>query len=430
MTPIDAPTPNHSDQLQSVSDRLNEKCFCVTLDRPALYGTLERETEQSVVRESFVRSRPHLFSNVPVFLAASALAEMQEIAKAIEATSKLPEYRAAALSWAPEIAERDHGPIGALMGYDFHLSAEGPRLIEVNTNAGGAFLNALLARAQRACCATMEPPLSPATITFEDDVYGVFLEEWRRQRGTGTPHRIAIVDDAPEEQFLYPEFLVVRQVLAERGVDAVIADARDLGYEGGRLSIDGQDIDLVYNRVTDFAFDQQEHKALRDAYQDGAVVVTPNPHNHALLANKRNLSLLSDPATLGAWGVMPEVRAHLAGIPRTVVLTPHNADALWKSRKKFFFKPTSGHGAKAVYRGDKITRGVWAEIAHGGYIAQAFVRPTERMILVDGARVVRKMDVRLYTYDGRVLLTAARLYQGQATNFRTPGGGFAPVFAI
>jgi len=43
---------------------------------------------------------------------------------------------------------------------------------------------------------------------------------------------------------------------------------------------------------------------------------------------------------------------------------------------------------------------------------------------------VRKMDVRLYTYGGRILLAAARLYQGQTTNFRTPGGGFAPVFGV
>ena len=42
----------------------------------------------------------------------------------------------------------------------------------------------------------------------------------------------------------------------------------------------------------------------------------------------------------------------------------------------------------------------------------------------------RKTDVRLYVYDGQNLLTAARLYQGQTTNFRTPGGGFAPAFAI
>jgi hypothetical protein len=40
------------------------------------------------------------------------------------------------------------------------------------------------------------------------------------------------------------------------------------------------------------------------------------------------------------------------------------------------------------------------------------------------------MDVRLYTYAGQLLLSAARLYQGQTTNFRTPGGGFAPVLTI
>jgi len=27
-------------------------------------------------------------------------------------------------------------------------------------------------------------------------------------------------------------------------------------------------------------------------------------------------------------------------------------------------------------------------------------------------------------------LVSARLYQGQTTNFRTPGGGFAPVFLV
>ena len=42
-------------------------------------------------------------------------------------------------------------------------------------------------------------------------------------------------------------------------------------------------------------------------------------------------------------------------------------------------------------------------------------------------QAARKMDVRLYTYNGDTLLPAARLYQGQTTNFRTPGGGFAPV---
>ena len=103
---------------------------------------------------------------------------------------------------------------------------------------------------------------------------------------------------------------------------------------------------------------------------------------------------------------------------------------LWEARKTLFFKPAGGHGSKAVYRGDKVTKGVWAEIIRGGYVAQEFAAPSERMIKLDGMPERRKTDVRLYTYDGQVLLTAARLYQGQTTNFRTPGGGFAPVLAI
>lgn len=77
-----------------------------------------------------------------------------------------------------------------------------------------------------------------------------------------------------------------------------------------------------------------------------------------------------------------------------------------------------------------MTKGVWAEIARGGYVAQAFASPGQRMIEIDGTPTPRKMDVRLYTYDGQVLLAAARLYQGQTTNFRTPGGGFSPIMAV
>ena len=95
-----------------------------------------------------------------------------------------------------------------------------------------------------------------------------------------------------------------------------------------------------------------------------------------------------------------------------------------------FFKPASGHGSKAVYRGDKLTRSVWASIARGEYVAQVIAPPGQRMIELDGVLTSRKMDVRLYTYDGQVLLVAARLYQGQTTNFRTLGGGFAPVLIV
>jgi hypothetical protein len=41
-----------------------------------------------------------------------------------------------------------------------------------------------------------------------------------------------------------------------------------------------------------------------------------------------------------------------------------------------------------------------------------------------------KTDLRLYAYRNRVLGVTARLYRGQVTNLRTPGGGFARVKVV
>jgi uncharacterized circularly permuted ATP-grasp superfamily protein len=148
------------------------------------------------------------------------------------------------------------------------------------------------------------------------------------------------------------------------------------------------------------------------------------------MADKRNLTLLSKPEAMAAFGLPSELGARLAGLPKTRLVTPENAEQLWAERNGLFFKPTCGHGSKAVYRGDKVTKSVWQEISRGGYVAQVFVQPHQRMIKLDGALTSRKVDVRLYTYGGAVLLVAARLYQGQATNFRTPGSGFASVLVV
>lgn len=48
--------------------------------------------------------------------------------------------------------------------------------------------------------------------------------------------------------------------------------------------------------------------------------------------------------------------------------------------------------------------------------------------LVNKEQTALKMDIRAYVYNSEIQLLAARLYQGQTTNFRTQGGGFAPVF--
>lgn len=172
---------------RGLTAELNRRCRCVTLDRAAPMQTLEAE---------------------------------------------------AALVRAPEIARFDPGPAGAFMGYDFHLEAGGPKLIEVNTNAGGAFLNALLARALWACCGETAPGNAvPPPGGFEDAVWHMFEAEWRRQRVTGAPASITIVDDEPRSQFLHLEFLLARRLFEARvvGPESRLGGvARGCGPDDGR----------------------------------------------------------------------------------------------------------------------------------------------------------------------------------------------------
>ena len=52
---------------------------------------------------------------------------------------------------------------------------------------------------------------------------------------------------------------------------------RALAWDGGRLTLDGAPIDLVYNRLTDFALAEPASAALRAGYQASAGVITPHP---------------------------------------------------------------------------------------------------------------------------------------------------------
>ena len=415
------------------ADQLNRQCYCITLDRKALTDSLQKQFSDTGNEAPATPEIHHFFSNTPVFVPQADIATMERSVQAIESAAELPSYRERALSWAPDIAGFDPGPIGAFMGYDFHLGENGPQLIEINTNAGGAFLNTVLARAQHRCCDPSQQTAGTnrALDGFEDAVFAMFQQEWQRQGGDSTPGCLAIVDDTPESQFMFPEFQLAQQLFQARGIETLILDPSELEYVDGALSAHGKPIDMVYNRLVDFALEAPALGALRCAYLDGAAVVTPNPRAHALMADKRNRILLSDAQPLRDWGLSETEAGFLdRAVPKTRLVSASDEAELWSNRRKLFFKPVAGHGSKGVYRGEKLTRRVFEEILKGDYIAQNFVPAGERTLRVDGTVTTRKVDIRLYTYAGQLLLSAARVYQGQATNFRTPGGGFAPVFQV
>lgn len=411
------------------ADKLNLGCLCSTL-QPAL---LRRQLEANPALQELATTRPHMFSATPVFISARDHALIEHSVSALHRVSAVPGFRDAALLRSPDIAKLAFGPQGAFMGYDFHIGEEGPRLIEINTNAGGAMLHAAAAKAHRACCTPMDAMFgAPADLAHIDDTWmAMFRAEWRAQRGDAPLRNVAIVDDEPAAQYLAPEFELARQLFVAHGMAAAVCDPRELTWRDGTLWHEDRPIDLVYNRLTDFYFSDPGHAALREAYVAGATVVTPHPRAHALHADKRNLIILSDDGLLASWGATVPDRALLrAVVPRTEAVTAANAPELWPRRRQLFFKPAAGYGSKAAFRGDKLTRRVWEEIVAGDFVAQALVPPSERLVAVEGEPTRLKVDIRAYAYDGRIQLLAARTYAGQTTNFRTSGGGFSPVVVL
>ncbi len=406
--------------------RLNGDCDAAVVDKVALQRALRERGENFQL--AVTDGHPHLFAGVAQFVSAAQVAQMRAVIEAIERVVALPAWRDAVLQTA-QAAAVQHEPRnkGVFFGYDFHLNDNGAQLLEINTNAGGALLNALLVNSQRDVHA-------PGTAAVPDNLEPAFLDmfrrEWKLQRGDAPLRTVAIVDESPPSQYFYPEFILAQQLFERVGITALIADPAELQARGDGLYCREHKVDLVYNRLTDFSL--QRHPVLLAAYQQDQLVLTPHPRAYSLYANKRNLVWLTDGERLRAMGVdEATIATLLSGIPQTRMVASQHAELWWQQRKQWFFKPATGFGSKGTYRGANLTKRVFEEIMQADYVAQRMTPPGGRSVCVDGAEpVALKFDVRCYVYDGQVQLIAARLYQGQTTNLRTPGGGFAVVRVV
>ncbi|MBU0621107.1 MAG: hypothetical protein KJ795_04615 [Gammaproteobacteria bacterium] len=418
---------DHFDVDHDFIAHLNGECLeWAGMDGEALHEALQEQGEEwyDLVNERC----PHLFASAPVFITELQLQQMQAVIAAVEEVVGVPGREQGAFPHPQPLSQGERGvELGVFYGYDFHLNEQGTHLIEVNTNAGGGFLNALLIDSQR------DAGLYGSGVACED-IEQVFIEmfrnEWRLLRGDAPLQTVAIVDEQPGSQYLYPEFLLAQKLFERGGIAAFIADPSELHVREDSLYIGDTRVDLVYNRLTDFALHGHAH--IRTAWEMGRVVLTPNPDHHARYADKRKLAFFSDPDGLRAKDISQDsIDALSRGVPQTRIVHVDESAQWWDERKQWFFKPVSGYGSKGAYRGDKLTKRVFEEIMQAEYIAQRLAMPGERKVCVEGmAPQMLKYDVRCYVYDGRIQLIAARLYQGQTTNFRTPGGGFALVRVV
>src|SRR3546814_15868306 len=105
---------------------------------------------------------------------------MGRVAATVFDVAANPRYRQHVLQWAPDIATHEPGSAGGVLGLDFHLTVDGPRLIEVNTNPGGLLLNAVLVDAVQACA-----PDAWTTWTTEANDSNMAIITWRSEEARG-----------------------------------------------------------------------------------------------------------------------------------------------------------------------------------------------------------------------------------------------------
>ena len=299
-----------------------------------------------------------------------------------------------------------------LLSYDVHPTAEGPVLIEVNTNAGGVLAAIAAARGINDCCAEWE----------QGRLRGRLLELFRRDllgSDGGEAGIVAIVDDQLAAQPLLAEMQALAQMMRPHARDVRVIDAQDLRYEHGRLRHGDTVIDRVYWRSTDFTIEAPEHEPVKRALAEGAITLAPTPDAYRAIADKRRFVEWSHEPQLARDGDSGLVFR----LAETLPMSARPLEAWYADRRQWVFKPVSGHASRGVYVGKSISRQKLAELPAEAYLAQRYAPHP----IVDRSGVEWKYDVRFFADRGQIIGAAARVFQGQVVGMRTPGSGFAPI---
>ena len=357
---------------------------------------------------------PELLSPYRVELPASILSQAQEFISAIYSLRRQPSY---IQFFDAEIKQRgliDPGNKSICMSYDFHLDESGVlKLIEVNTNAaflalGAEFYNSL----------GLAQPIKGFQLKELKNSIETEMQLFGKNK---TNLNAAIIDEHPQKQRLYAEFLVYEALMKSWGWQVQVLDFREV-----------RGVDFIYNRHTDFYLENPESQNLRNKFLNKEICFSPNPFEYLLMADKQRMI---------DWWSIPQVssetiRRHL---PESFSVNQDNLDEAWNKRKKLFFKPKRAFGSKQSYKGASMSRRIIEDLAAGDFIAQEFIAAPELEFKANDESIKLlghsesqkfKYDLRFYTYQDQLQMAIARLYQGQTTNAKTLGGGFAPVIFI
>ncbi len=343
-------------------------------------------------------------------IARSDFEAMYRFAQLIHRLKRLPAYVEAMQPRIATAARFDPGLPSVLMGYDFHLTVDGPRLIEINNNAGGLY--------QQGSGWLPQPACAQMPGTLESRVLTMFPDAWRT---------IAIMDEDVEHQYMYPEMCAYAALLESHGRQVRIVCPEDIRVgQDGLLYVGDLHLHAIYNRHTDFYLESAALAVIRAAYLEGRIALTPNPRSYALLGDKARMVDWWRPGLLESCLTDDDVHFVREIVPETRLLADIDAAQAWQERKAWIFKPVARHGGKGVLPGRAMSRRRFEQMPPAQTVMQRYVPPgTVRVNDVE-----YRFDVRLFTHGARLIAVAGRIWQGMVTNFRAPGSGWTGLNII
>jgi hypothetical protein len=266
--------------------------------------------------------------------------------------------------------------------------------------------------------------------------------------------QMAIVDW--KEVPTWSEFEILKTRFEKMGIPVVLADPRELEFDGKKLVAHGKAIDLLYRRVlmNDIVARPKECETLVKAYEAGRVCVANNfrckiPHVKAFFA------VLTDDKNAKYFSAEEQdlIQRH---VPWTRIVedtkTTHDGDSvvlldfIRKNQKFLVMKPSDEYGGMGVTLGWEVDKAHWEQIMeqalpgakgskeHGCWIVQERI-PMRRgefpFIDKDHQVEFRNMlvDFAPYIFRGKVAGYLTRLSATSLANV-TSGGGQIPSFRV
>ncbi len=402
--------------------------------------TLVKEEFFAALTASGMPEIPQDFSVVPLaqLIPHTTLGEIDNFIRLFDLVTTRPIWQRVITASAPEIARFARREVCFFTAWDFHLSPEqGWQLIECNDNGSGFLFAALINRlfyelSDPAEDRAIEEPLSMRA--FKEQL-AFFIERETQEFFYALPDGLFFVldtSDALRSGKFYREFILLRDLLRNRGWRSEIGTPDELGWDGNYLLFDRQPVVFVINRSTDFFWEAEASSPLRAAYLEGKVYVAPNPFTYTTRSDKRLLEFLSLPNWDQKLGILPEERAILsAHVPETYLVREENLDKIATNKAAFFFKPAHGFASHGVLTSSQVGRGRLRQLLRkkSAYVAQKTVpKPTLVSEGKDG-NVTLWTDLRVWAYRGERYLISGRASKRRDLLDLQPPGGWLPTFA-